>query len=238
MAAKKTPPQSNAPRAPKGGDPKPSGRKKKPKIVTDGKGTKAAEPAKQETLIVRSYRRDLTVNLSQDECQEMSQLLAAAVHGFDTMKANHKEQAAQNRSSLNEVNNEIRRLSNIVASRQDQREVSCEKRLDYDKKLVTEVRLDTGKTLSEREMNSEELQRNLFDTPANLDDEFNIPDDELPKPGEGEGTAPTGEPATSPADGATATTDDSPKAKGKRGKKPPPGGDGLPPPEPGEPKAN
>ena len=105
---------------------------------------------------------ELSCELTDSEWQSRARDLAEA----------HKEVARQEdrkKTVTAGLNNDVKiakakesKLADIVATREEQREVTIEVRYDYEIGTVSKTRTDTGEIISERELTDDERQQDLF----------------------------------------------------------------------------
>lgn len=70
---------------------------------------------------------------------------------------------AEINADLKSVEGRETKLSNVVSSGYEQRDVTVQKMYDYEKGLVIKTRTDTNEEISRREMSTHERQAGLFD---------------------------------------------------------------------------
>ena len=110
---------------------------------------------------VSKFTQTLKVMLTQKEVAEASQKLAYAVQKLAGLEDERKAAASNFKRQIEEVQAQQARLSDIVASESDWKPVDCERVLDWDSKMVSVVRLDTGEMIENRAMYASELQQPL-----------------------------------------------------------------------------
>lgn len=115
---------------------------------------------------VEKCKRNLHMPLTQDEFRDRSTELAKAL----STKAGLERKMASVRSSIKAeidvADGTISKLHQIVSENAEWRDVQCEKHLDYDRRKVWFVNVETGEKFDERTMRLDEMQ---IDLP--LDDE-------------------------------------------------------------------
>lgn len=131
---------------------------------------------KQKTNIeekVSKCKRNLHMPLTQAEFNERSIDLAKAL----SMKVSLEHKMASVKSSIkSEMDVQdgiVAKLRQVVAENAEWRDVECEKHLDYDRRKVYFVNIETGERFEERTMRLDEMQVELP-----LDQEATPPDDE------------------------------------------------------------
>lgn len=152
-------------------------RRKKPKA------NGAKKPDSPSPVKVEPFSQNLAVALTTKEIAERSDRAAHVMADRDHARVAFSEEKKATRTKINQMGIEIRSLLAEVREKVTYREVPCERRFIYAEKIVRDVRLDTGDTLTERPMSEQESQRELFDgnpPPAgggDMDDEFDGGDD-------------------------------------------------------------
>lgn len=146
-------------------------RRKKP--TTNG----AKKPDSPSPVKIEPFSQNLAVALSTKELAERSDRAAHVMADRDQARLAFAEEKKATRTRINQMGLEIRSLLAEVREKVTYREVACERRFIYAEKIVRDVRLDTGDTLTERPMSEQESQRELFDgNPppggGDVDDEF------------------------------------------------------------------
>lgn len=128
------------------------------------------QPKKAIEPKVEKCKRNLHMPLTQDEFRDRSTELAKAL----STKAGLERKMASVRSSIKaEIDVQdgtISKLSQVVSENAEWRDVQCEKHLDYEKRKVWFVNVETGEKFDERTMRLDEMQ---IDLP--LDEEPPIP---------------------------------------------------------------
>ncbi len=155
--------------------------KAKQKSSTDaGEDATAEAPGEDEppkapdpNIKIEKFTRELTVALTREELEEVAQSMSHKLAERDIREAEIKERQKRDKSLLKDMETELRRFGNVIRDRSELREIACERRLDYNTGRVTDVRLDSGAILSERDMTELERQKPLGLPEDDLDDEFN-----------------------------------------------------------------
>jgi hypothetical protein len=137
--------------------------------------TKKRTPKKSDDVKIQKYQRDLPAALNREEIEERAQMMSRKLSERDAWEVDAKEIAKANRMKLTEFETEIRRLSGAIREREEMRLVDCERRFDYETGRVTDVRLDSGEVLAERDMSEIERQKDL--PLGDIDEEFGGSDD-------------------------------------------------------------
>ncbi len=158
------------------------GRKKTEKKPAEGKSS-SLPPVK-----IEQYMSNLKVVLTKEEIADRADRAAGLLQDRDTKEEEQKARAKAEKAVIEQIESELRRVSNEVRTKATYQDVQCERRYVYDKSKVQEWRLDTGEMMSERDMNETEKQRDLpFDDGAgsgSLDDDFSGSDEGADKGGE------------------------------------------------------
>ena len=143
---------------------------KKKKVSTE------TEKPKKDDLKVFPYKRELTVALTKDETADRAKRMSHKLAERDIKEQVIKEETKRQKTVLKDMETEVRRLSNSVRDGAELRTVQCERRCNYTTGRVSDVRVDTGEILSERDMTEDERQKDLpFD---DLDSAFDGDADE------------------------------------------------------------
>lgn len=150
---------------------------RKKKASTAPKKPKKSTGASTAPVKVEPFTQQLACALRREEVEERAQRAAFLLSDHDNREASFEEERKAQKAVLQRIENEIRAVSQEVREKVTYRDVPCERRFDYTKSLVLDVRLDTGEVVFERPMSDAEKQRDLFDPPggaaaADVDDEF------------------------------------------------------------------
>lgn len=149
-------------------------RKKKTEAATK-KPKKSATGASTAPVKIEPFTQQLACALKREEVEERAQRAAHLLADHEKQEASFDEQRKEQKNVLLKIENEIRSVSQEVREKVTYRDVPCERRFDYQRSLVLDVRLDTGEVVYERPMSDAEKQRDLFDPPGgagDVDDEF------------------------------------------------------------------
>jgi hypothetical protein len=134
------------------------------------------KPAEQEDRVrIERFKENLPVTLTREQVEERSQRSAHLVQDCDHIEEALKAYTKTEKSRIATVQSEIRHLSSEVRSKTTYQDVPCERRYNFTTGRVSEVRIDTGEVISERDMNDAERQRDLFDGTGgsgDIDSEF------------------------------------------------------------------
>lgn len=107
---------------------------------------------------------ELSCELTDVEWKERATQLAEAHNRTEAVKARKKSVMAELNADLKSVEAKETKLSNIVSSGYEQRDVTVEKKYDYEAGLIIKTRTDTKEVISRREMGTLERQGGLFDS--------------------------------------------------------------------------
>lgn len=106
--------------------------------------------------------RNLPVKLNDSELLEFGKRLAQTsgdIHAEEERQVNVK---AELKAALGRIEGERTRLSGIVSTGRENRDVACNQVFDYSRLIVEVVRTDTNEVVETRRMTESEQQRNLF----------------------------------------------------------------------------
>lgn len=119
-------------------------------------------------------RRSLVVNLTEQEIMEYSKELARTTTLQAEIEEEKKTVTSSFKEKLDRCISDSRSLARKISTRQDYREVECEWRFDYNRRVKTLFRMDTWEQVEERKLTADELQDEL---------DFNGPGQEEHPPG-------------------------------------------------------
>lgn len=106
--------------------------------------------------------RMLPVKLTPEEQRERGVALAAKLGEKCDIEASMKDHAEGEKSKVKAAEKEAIRLSGIVRSGEEPREVECRWTADYETSQMICFRTDTGEQIDSRPMTLKERTRNLF----------------------------------------------------------------------------
>lgn len=115
---------------------------------------------------VEKVSEELSCELNTLEWNSRAHELADAHAATEAMKNRKKSIMAELNADLKVAEGKETKLSNIVSTNHEQRDVTVEVTYDYEKGLVSKIRTDTKEKISEREMTTTERQTGLFDHEA------------------------------------------------------------------------
>jgi hypothetical protein len=117
--------------------------------------------------------RNLAVHLSDAEILEYGRRLAQANSDVHNEEERQKQVKTELKSKLEGFELERTRLSSIVSSGRENRDIPCDMVFDYSRLIVEVIRLDTKEVAETRRMTEAEQQRKLFDDrPKEADEQF------------------------------------------------------------------
>lgn len=138
--------------------------------MANKKKTTKKKTDKSDDVKIHKYQRDMTCALTREEIEECAQSMSRQLSERDIWEAQIKEQSKRDKSKLKDMETEVRRLSNSIRDKSELRLVDCERQLNWTTGRVTDVRLDTGAIVAERDMTEQERQRDL--PLGDIEDEF------------------------------------------------------------------
>lgn len=112
---------------------------------------------------IRKVPEHLPVPLTKEERLNFGEELAEAAQAVQRAEAAKKQAVKQHNYEIQMAETRRQRLSDIVASRTEYREVTVEEKWDLTSDKYTRTRTDTGEVIFERRLNDEEKQTELFD---------------------------------------------------------------------------
>jgi uncharacterized coiled-coil DUF342 family protein len=133
--------------------------------------------------------RRLPVRLTRDEYDAKAQELTAKLMQVADLESDLAEMSKSMREKIKEENGNIKRLTTIVRSRQEDRDVECYEYRDSDRMIVQVIRQDTSEIVETRPMSASERQLVMFpdrSMRAVMDEVANVtasPDSQSPSDG-------------------------------------------------------
>lgn len=121
--------------------------------------------------------RTLAVQLTDAELLEQAKRMAEATEEAEAAEAEQKTAATHYKAKAEEARGKAKAARTLLRNGYDYRSVKVTMTLDFDKKIVTITRDDTGAVVEAREMTARELQIPLPGTEAEPKEE---PSDEEP----------------------------------------------------------
>lgn len=116
----------------------------------------------KQSIAVRKVSESLPCKLSDTERLEFADLLAQANQGVESAEANKKSMLAQMTSEVKLAQARREKLTNIVSTGTEYRDVTVEEKLDYEAGKYIKTRTDTGEVIIERRMTDKEKQTSLL----------------------------------------------------------------------------
>ena len=124
--------------------------------------TAPALPEKVEPKVTKTTE-ELPCKLNEVEWNSRVHDLTDAYTGLQEKQEKKKAMMTQMNADIKGAEAKHAKLSNVVATRQETREVTVETIFDYEEGTVTRKRTDTGEVLTTREMIDAERQGRLID---------------------------------------------------------------------------
>ena len=112
---------------------------------------------------VKTTTEYLKCILTDDEFREYSSTLARKYSDIQELESQKKAITSDFASRINSATEETSRLARIIQNKCEYRNVDCEILYNYDKGIVTVIRLDTGEEVKSRAMTSDERQKKMFE---------------------------------------------------------------------------
>ena len=106
--------------------------------------------------------KKLPVMLTEDEMRERGEALAESVETTAALTEEKKANDAEINGKIKTSKEITRKLSRIIASKTEDREVECEITKDFERGVVTLHRCDTGEVVETRPMTPDERQEQMF----------------------------------------------------------------------------
>lgn len=115
---------------------------------------------------VEKVSEELSCELNTVEWNNRAHELADAHAATEAMKNRKKSIMAELNADLKSAEAKETKLSNIVSTNREQREVTVEVTYNYETGMVKKIRTDSKEEISSREMTTTERQTGLFDNEA------------------------------------------------------------------------
>lgn len=128
----------------------------------------------QPLTLIQKYSQELTVDLTDLEVVQRAGEFSRKLREHDLRKAEYAEISKGHKSHLEQLQTEVRRLSDACGSKQELRIIPCERHLNFAQKRVEFIRTDTHEVMDGRTMTDVEAQRKL---PGLDNDDERDPDD-------------------------------------------------------------
>ena len=101
------------------------------------------------------------MNLQSDELQEFASQLAANITERNQLENDKKEVMSDFTARIDEKTSHIQRLAENIQSGYEYREVSCSIQYDFDRRVKTIARMDTGELIIEEVLTPDEYQQEI-----------------------------------------------------------------------------
>lgn len=112
---------------------------------------------------VKRISDSLPCKLTDEERLDFADALAEANQAVETAENARKSAMKQHNYEIQLAQARRDRISNIVASKTEYRDVTVEERWDWNSDKFTRTRTDTGEVILERRLNDEERQMEMID---------------------------------------------------------------------------
>jgi hypothetical protein len=110
----------------------------------------------------RDEERVLPCRLNELDLLERGRELSDTYDRYETIEAKKKAAAAEAKEELDSARDELKRLSRIIAKREEPRVVKCQWKSDFDGNRKICFRTDTGEVVEERALTASERQGQLL----------------------------------------------------------------------------
>lgn len=117
--------------------------------------------SKPENIRLERYVQSLKVALSADEIADRADRASQVLADMDCKENELKAIVKHQKSEIDTLGAELRRLSDEVRTKATYRPVECERKFLYDQGKLLETRVDTHEVLLERPLTWGEKQRDL-----------------------------------------------------------------------------
>lgn len=106
----------------------------------------------------RRYPEKLPVTLTDSELLTFAREQSAALHRRDKLEESFKTIKAQSNADIGREEETVHKCASIISTGVEWRNVECAEMHDYERSIVSIVRLDTGEVVRERVMSQEDRQ--------------------------------------------------------------------------------
>jgi len=130
-------------------------------MATAKKKTQAKKTDQIPRLAHKKKTMNLKTDLSKEELAAAAEELAESTQAVNRLEDQKKAAVAQFKSDIEYAVARRNKFAGIVATKCEYRDVDCDMLYDYEDKVVTITRLDTGEEVQRRAMFEDELQRPL-----------------------------------------------------------------------------
>jgi len=111
---------------------------------------------------VSTFTKILPCGLSDIELIAKGEDLAAELTALEEAEAEAKADAQKHKETQAGIKDKIRKLRSAIEERQELRPVDCEERIDRVFGVARVFRLDTGEMVSERKLELDDVQADIF----------------------------------------------------------------------------
>jgi len=130
-------------------------------MATVKKKAAASKTDQIPRLAHKKKTMNLKTELSQEELTAAAEELAESTQNVNRLEDQKKAATAQFKSDIDYASARRNKFAGIVATKCEYRNVDCDMLYDYEEKMVTITRLDTGEEVTKRAMFEDELQQPL-----------------------------------------------------------------------------
>lgn len=130
-------------------------------MATVKKKAAASKTDQIQRLAHKKKTMNLKTELSKEELVAAAEELAESTQSVNRQEDQKKAAVAQFKSDIEYAIARRNKFAGIVATKCEYRNVDCDMLYDYEEKMVTITRLDTGEEVTKRAMFEDELQRPL-----------------------------------------------------------------------------
>jgi hypothetical protein len=116
----------------------------------------STRPEKPEIVKTVAVRKAFVCRLTSSEYDERSGALARQVQHHSEVETEKKRVMADYKERLDGIGLEVQRLSRVVSTREETREIDCDEIWDYENRILTTIRRDTGEETSRRRITDAE----------------------------------------------------------------------------------
>lgn len=111
----------------------------------------------------QKFKRALRVTLTPEEIQSKAGELADLMVEYSETESKRKADAASYSARLKSLDTQAQDIAQVIKAGEEERQVECEERRNFETSQIQIIRLDTGALVSERTMTAEEKQGDFFD---------------------------------------------------------------------------
>src|SRR5690606_21588687 len=110
----------------------------------------------------KTFTKILPCELSDIELIAKGEDLAAELNALEEAEAAAKADAQRHKETQAGISEKIRKHRKAIEERSEEREVLCEERIVRERGVAQVYRLDTGEMVSERKLELDDLQVDIF----------------------------------------------------------------------------